>query len=156
MEVRTNDGQILNDGDVWNLVKFIKETAHDVSNFYDIDISTGTAVFSNIGTPSKTGVTPGDAVAGLATYNAKCSSCHGADSTNIDIYCQGEWLGDMFRASPHEIQHKAIWGMPYDREHILGGCAVPFGGALPAQNIISQDIRDLMVMGQDATAYPGH
>ncbi|MGV6845038.1 MAG: c-type cytochrome [Lutibacter sp.] len=149
-------GQILSDDDIWNLVKFIKETAHDVYDFYDMDISSGSAVFSNIGTPSKAGVTPGDASNGLATYNAKCSGCHGSDGTNIDIYCKGEWLGDMFRNDPHEIQHKAPWGMPYDREHILGGCDVPFGGSMPVIDITDQDIRDMMVMGQDATAFPGH
>jgi len=42
-------GDILSDDDVWDLVKFIKETAHDVSEFYDMDISPGQAVFSNIG-----------------------------------------------------------------------------------------------------------
>jgi mono/diheme cytochrome c family protein len=150
-----NYGQILTDEDIWDLVKFIKETAHDVSDFYDMDISSGTAVFSNIGTPSKDPSLAGDPVAGLATYNANCSVCHGADGTAINIYCKSvpEYLGGMFRGDPHEIQHKAIWGMPYDREHVLAGCTT--ANQMPAQNITDQDIRNMMVMGQDETAFPG-
>jgi len=139
-------GNILSEEDAWDLVKFIKETAHDVSEFYDMDISSGHAVFSNIGKG-------GDAAAGLATYDTYCSGCHGADGTKINIYCQGEYLGDMFRNDPHEIQHKAIWGMPNDAEHIAAGCAD--AGMMPAQNITDQDIRNMMVMGQDTTAFPG-
>jgi len=139
-------GTILSEDDAWDLVKFIKETAHDVSEFYDMDISSGHAVFSNIGKG-------GDAAAGLVTYNANCASCHGADGTKINIYCKGEYLGDMFREDPHEIQHKAIWGMPNDVEHIAAGCDQ--AGMMPAQNITDQDIRNMMVMGQDTTAFPG-
>jgi mono/diheme cytochrome c family protein len=139
-------GTILSEDDAWDLVKFIKETAHDVSEFYDMDISSGQAVFSNIGKD-------GDAAAGLETYNANCKSCHGADGTQINIYCQDEYLGDMFRNDPHEIQHKAVWGMPNDAEHIAAGCAD--AGMMPAQNITDQDIRDMMVMGQDESAFPG-
>jgi mono/diheme cytochrome c family protein len=139
-------GTILSEEDAWDLVKFIKETAHDVSEFYDMDISSGKAVFSNIGKG-------GSATAGRTVYNAKCSSCHGSDGTKINIYCKGEYLGDMFRNDPHEIQHKAIWGMPYDAEHVAAGCAD--AGMMPAQDITDQDIRDMMVMGQDTTAFPG-
>lgn len=139
-------GTILSEEDAWDLVKFIKETAHDVSEFYDMDISSGHAVFSNIGKG-------GDAANGRTVYDATCAGCHGSDGTSIDIYCKGEYLGDMFRNDPHEIQHKAIWGMPNDVEHIAAGC--PDAGMMPAQNITDQDIRDLMVMGQDTTAFPG-
>ncbi len=139
-------GNILTEDDAWDLVKFIKETAHDVSEFYDMDISSGEPVFSNIGKG-------GDGTAGLTTYNANCAVCHGADGTQIDIYCQGEYLGDMFRNDPHEIQHKAIWGMPYDAEHVNAGCTT--ANAMPAQNITDQDIRNMMVMGQDEAAFPG-
>jgi mono/diheme cytochrome c family protein len=139
-------GTILSEEDAWDLVKFIKETAHDVFEFYDMDISSGQAVFSNIGKG-------GDAANGLVVYDANCASCHGADGTAIDIYCKGEYLGDMFRNDPHEIQHKAVWGMPYDAEHAAAGCE--FAGAMPAQDITDQDIRDMMVAGQDTTLFPG-
>lgn len=144
-DVMPNFGQILSDDDVWDLVKFIKETAHDVSDFYDMDISSDTAVFSNIGKN-------GNAAAGLATYNTNCRGCHGADGSGINIYCKGEWLGNMFRDDPHEIQHKSIWGMPIDAEHIAAGCGE--AGMMPAQTITDDDIRNMMVMGQDEVAFP--
>lgn len=143
-------GKILSDANIWDIVKFLKETAHDVSEFYDMSTTgtypNGTKTFSNI---SK----GGDAAAGLVTYKAKCQVCHGADGTQIDIYCKGLFLGEMFRNDPHEIQHKAIWGMPIDREHIDAGCE--FAGSMPSISITDQDIRNMMAMGQDETAFPG-
>ena len=143
--------QILSVDDIWDLVKFIKETGHQTNDFYTLATTgtypNGTKSFSDIGKN-------GNAAAGLATYNAKCASCHGADGSTINIYCQGEWLGNMFRDAPHEIQHKAIWGMPLDREHIAGGCTD--AGAMAPTGITDQDIRDLMIMGQDATAFPDY
>ena len=141
---------ILTDAQIWDVVKFIKETSHNVDDFYTTTTSgtypTGKVTFSNIGKN-------GDAVAGLVTYNANCASCHGADGKKIDIYCQGLFLGEMFRKDPHEMQHKAIWGMPKDREHLDAGCPAG-GGIMPAMPITDQDIRNMMVMGQDVTKFP--
>jgi mono/diheme cytochrome c family protein len=95
----------------------------------------------------------GKAAAGLVTYNAKCAPCHGVDGKKIDIYCQGLFLGEMFRKDPHEIQHKAIWGMPKDREHLDAGCQAG-GGIMPAIDITDQDIRNMLVMGQDSLLFP--
>ena len=140
---------ILTDAQIWDAVKFLKATAHNTDDFYDLSTSgfypTGTKTFSNI-------AKGGDAAAGLVTYNAKCKSCHGADGKSIDIYCQGLYLGEMFRDDAHEIQHKAIWGMPIDREHIDAGCAD--ADAMPAISITDQDIRNMMVMGQDTVLFP--
>lgn len=142
-------GTILTDAQIWDCVKFLKETAHNVNDFYDLTTSgiypTGTKTFSNIGKG-------GDGAAGLVTYNAKCKVCHGGDGKQIDIYCQGLFLGEMFRQDPHEIQHKAIWGMPNDREHVDSGCS--YAAPMPAQSITDQDIRNMMVMGQDTLLFP--
>lgn len=142
-------GVILTDAQIWDIVKFLKSTAHDVNDFYTLTTTgvypTGTKTFSNIGKN-------GDGTAGLVTYNANCKSCHGADGKAIDIYCQGLFLGEMFRSDPHEVQHKAIWGMPNDREHIDAGCT--FAGSMPSIDITDQDIRNLMVMGQNTTLFP--
>ncbi len=144
-------GLILTDAQIWDCVKFLKETAHNVNEFYDLNTAgvypTGTKTFANIGKG-------GNAANGSAVYTANCAGCHGTDGKSIDIYCQGLYLGEMFRQDPHEIQHKAIWGMPIDREHLDAGCAVPFGGAMPAIAITDQDIRDMMVMGQDTILFP--
>ncbi|NOZ47415.1 MAG: c-type cytochrome [Chlorobi bacterium] len=146
-----NFSTILTDADIWDLVKFIKETAHQTDDFYTLTTTgtypNGTKSFSDIGKD-------GDAAAGLATYNAKCVSCHGADGSKINVYCKGIWLGNMFRDDPHEIQHKAIWGMPLDREHIAGGCTD--AGAMSPTGITDDDVRNLMVMGQDTVAFPDY
>lgn len=141
--------EMLTEKDVWDLVKFIKETAHETDDFYTTTINAdGSHSFSNIGKN-------GNAAAGLATYQAKCQSCHGADGSKINIYCKGEWLGDMFRNDPHEIQHKAVWGMPFDYTHsVTNGCAD--AGEMPATGITDDDIRNMMIMGQDETAFPDY
>lgn len=142
---------ILSDQDIWNLVKFIKVTAHQTDDFYTLTTTgtypNGTKAFSNIGKN-------GNAAAGLTVYNQQCAVCHGADGSAIDVYCNGIWLGDMFRNDPHEIQHKAIWGMPIDNEHIAAGCIC--AGEMPPINITDNDIRNMLVMGQDATLFPDY
>ena len=142
---------ILTDSQIWDVVKFLKETSHNVNDFYAMSTTgvypDGTRTFSDIGRG-------GNAAAGLVTYNAKCVSCHGTDGLKIDIYCQGLFLGEMFRQDPHEVQHKAIWGMPNDREHVDAGCT--FAAPMPAIAITDQDIRNMMVMGQDKTLFPDH
>lgn len=141
---------ILTDAQIWDVVKFIKVTSHNVDDFYTTTTTgtypTGTVTFSNIGKG-------GNAAAGLVTYNANCKVCHGADGKKIDIYCQNLFLGEMFRKDPHEVQHKSLWGMPNDREHVDSGCA--FAGPMPAMPITDQDVRNMMVMGQDVTMFPG-
>jgi len=143
--------KIITSEDIWDLVKFIKETGHQTDDFYTLTTTgtypNGTKSFSNIGKN-------GNAAAGLVTYNAKCASCHGADGSKINIYCKGIWLGNMFRDDPHEIQHKAVWGMPIDREHIDAGCAD--AGQMSPTGITDDDIRNLMVMGLDEEAFPDY
>ena len=143
--------KLLTSEDAWDLVKFIKETAHETEDFYHLNTSgtypNGTHTFSDIGRG-------GDAANGKAVFAAKCKSCHGADGSNINIYCHGEWLGDMFRNDPHEIQHKAVWGMPFDWSHSQAGCTD--AGEMPATGISDQDIRDLFAAGQDSTLFPGY
>ncbi len=150
-EVMPDYSSLLSSDDVWDLVKFIKTTAHQTDDFYTLTTTgtypNGTKLFSDIGKN-------GNAAAGLATYQAKCASCHGADGSKINIYCHGEWLGDMFRNDPHEIQHKAVWGMPLDRSHIALGCTD--AGMMPPTGITDDDIRNMMIMGQDTTAFPDY
>lgn len=142
---------ILSESDIWNLVKFIKETAHESNDFYTLTTTgtypNGTKTFSDIGKN-------GDTVAGLATFNAKCAGCHGLDGSKINIYCKGEWLGDMFRNDPHEIQHKSVWGMPFDWAHSQSGCTD--AGEMPATGITADDIRNILVMGQNEEAFPDY
>jgi len=143
--------KLITSDDAWDLVKFIKETAHETDDFYTLNTTgtwpTGTHSFSDIGKG-------GDGTNGKVVYDAHCKVCHGADGSKLNIYCKGIWLGDMFRNDPHEIQHKAVWGMPNDWSHVQAGCAD--AGEMPIQTITDQDIRDLMVMGQDTVAFPDY
>jgi len=145
-------GEFISDSQIWDLIKFIKETAHNTDDFYTITTTTGTyptgtKSFSDLGNG-------GDSVHGKQVYDAKCKGCHGADGTQINIYCKTPALvlGNMFREDPHEIQHKSIWSMPDDIDHNEAGCTT--ATAMPAIDITDQDIRDMMVMDQDATAFP--
>ena len=143
-------GLLLTDAQIWDLVKFLKTGARDVTNFYDYALTgtypTGSISFSNIGKG-------GNATAGLAVYAAKCQSCHGANGSSINIYCQGDWLGNVFRDDPFELQHKARFGMPLDKDH--PGCS--YAGAMTTfPTITDQDIKDLLKMGQDATTFPDY
>ena len=143
-------GEILTDSQIWQLVKFLKETSHNTDDFYDLTTSgaypNGTKTFSNIGKG-------GNAANGLTVYNAKCKSCHGADGKSIDIYCENLFMGKMFRTNAHEVQHKAVWGMPIDREHVVDGC-LSGDYAMPQQTLTDQEIRDMMVAGQDTIQFP--
>jgi Cytochrome c len=141
----------IGDTQIWDLVKFLKETSHNANEFYQLTTTgtypTGTKSFSDIGRN-------GDPVNGLALYASKCAGCHGADGSAINIYCKGEWLGDMFRNDPHEMQYKMVWGMPEDREHNTMGCNSMW--MMPAQTLTDQDIRDIMTAGLDVTKFPDY
>jgi len=145
-------GLLLTDAEIWDLVKFLKNEAHNVFDFYDYSTTgvypTGTLTFSNIGKG-------GDAAAGLVAYNANCKSCHGADGTQILIYCGDEYMGDMFRKGPEEVQHKAKVGMPNDIDHV--SCQY-YNQGMPVfyPTVTDQNIRDMLVMGQDSVAFPGY
>jgi len=141
----------IGDAQIWDLVKFLKESSHDSNDFYQLTTTgsypNGTKSFSDIGRN-------GNAANGDALFASKCAGCHGADGSALNIYCQGEWLGDMFRNDPHEMQYKMLWGMPEDREHDQMGCNGMW--MMPVQTLSDQDIRDIMVAGQDVTKYPDY
>ncbi|MBM2817259.1 MAG: hypothetical protein HW421_4021 [Ignavibacteria bacterium] len=101
--------QILTDAQIWNLVKFLKVEALDVTQLYDATYSgtypTGTSVYSNIGKD-------GDAAVGLEFYKAKCQVCHGVDGkqiANLDA-TPGMTTGKFVRSKPNELQHKIKFG----------------------------------------------
>jgi len=143
------DYSALGDANIWDIVKFLKETSHDINDFYAESTSgsypNGTKTRLDLGRG-------GNAANGDAVFAAHCAGCHGADGSAINIYCKGEWLGNLMRNSPHEFQHKSVWGMPTDFGHNTLGCNTEW--MMPAQSISDQDIRDMMVAGQDATKYP--
>jgi len=152
-------GQILTDAQIWDIVKFLKKDAMDVSHFYDFAVvkpypqptkDESAVEFYNIGKL-------GDPVRGANLITTKCGGCHGNDGSDINIYCQGDWLGNTFRDDPFEVQHKVKFGMPVDRDHLTTSCAGQNNSAMPAiTNITEQDIRDILTAGQDTVAYPSY
>ncbi|HWA05239.1 MAG TPA: c-type cytochrome [Ignavibacteria bacterium] len=100
-----NYGQILTYEQMWDLVKFLKEGALDVTQIYDASYSgtypNGSAVFYNIGRD-------GNSLEGSLYYSANCSSCHGVNGTSILIGNMS--AGQFTRSYPFEVQHKVKYG----------------------------------------------
>lgn len=100
-----NYAQLLTDSQIWDMVKFMKSAAFDVTQLYDAVYSgvypTGTASFSNIGKD-------GNAANGNTTYSNNCTSCHGSNGTLILV--EGMTVGKFTRSKPNEVQHKVKYG----------------------------------------------
>jgi mono/diheme cytochrome c family protein len=100
-------GEIFSDSEIWDLVKFVKEDGEDYRNYYGMDIQgsyPGAKVtFIKIGKG-------GDAANGNQIYTKSCTSCHGADGTDIDI--KGKSAGEFTRKKTYELAHKVKFGQP--------------------------------------------
>lgn len=112
-DTHPNYGSILTDDQIWDIVKFLKDRAFDVTKLYDIVTEgvypTGSRTFTNVGKD-------GDATAGTTFFADNCAICHGANgrdnngviiSINQDI---GKSIGEFARKKPYELQHKAVYG----------------------------------------------
>ncbi len=104
----------LTDAQLWNLVKFMREDWIYPDALYYLAVN-GPPVYKDaVGTviaPTLTyygiGV-DGDPTNGATVYTASCSTCHGANGTQLDI--AGASLGELVRTKPHEVWHKAKFG----------------------------------------------
>ncbi len=100
-------GEIFNDSEIWDLVKFVKEDGEDYRNYYVMDLKgvypNGKVKFAEIGKG-------GDAANGHKIYAKDCASCHGADGTDIDI--KGKSAGEFTRKKTYELAHKVKFGQP--------------------------------------------
>ena len=155
-------GVILTDGQIWNLVKFLKKEAMNVADFYDLTIvkpypfagpggkDESATIWSNVGRN-------GDVAAGVSFITANCGGCHGTNGTNINIYCQGDYLGNTFRDDPFEVQHKVKFGMPKDYDHLTTSCTGQNNSPMPPISGINEIIiRNILAAGQDTLAYPSY
>lgn len=131
-----NYTQILTDAQIWDLVKFMKEGAFDVTQLYDATYTgsypTGSARFSNVGRD-------GNAANGTTYYNAKCAMCHGSKGTDLTL--EGMTAGKFVRSKPNEVQHKVKYGQ-------LGSIMV---GTF---SISLTEMKDLYKAMADTTAFP--
>jgi len=97
--------EILTDSEIMNLVKFMKESAFDVSELYDATYTgtypTGSTTFSNVGKN-------GNATSGKTFFAANCAVCHGNNGTTLTM--EGMSVGQFTRKKPNEVQHKVKYG----------------------------------------------
>lgn len=95
----------MSDTQIWDLVRFLKDDALDVTLLYDVSVTgaypTGTIAYSNFGRD-------GNAAAGQTIFSAQCQFCHGANGKAIVL--EGLSLGAFTRSKPAEVQHKVRYG----------------------------------------------
>ena len=130
-------GATFTDGQIWNLVKYLKQDAIDTGTLYDSQTTgtypTGAIEFSNIGKD-------GSAANGDALFASKCASCHGADGSAI-LVDGGEYtIGSFIRSKPNEAQHKIKFGQ---LGSAMGSLVTNFG-----------DLKDIYKALTNTTAYP--
>ncbi len=91
----------------WDLVRFLKLDAVEVSELYGAATTgvypTGSIAFTDIGRD-------GNSAAGDAIYSARCASCHGANGAAILVDGDAFTVGSHLRAKPYEDQHKIKFG----------------------------------------------
>ncbi|MDP3831745.1 MAG: c-type cytochrome [Ignavibacteriaceae bacterium] len=130
-----NYTQLLTDAEIWDIVKFLKVEALDLTLLYDLTLTgtypTGRATFSNIGKD-------GDAPVGKTYYGSKCASCHGADGTQLQM--ESMTLGKFLRTKANESQHKIKFGQ--------------LGSAMTAFKTGLQDMKNLYKAVSDTVAFP--
>jgi len=131
-----NYNQLLTDAQIWDIVKFMKESIFDVSGLYNATYTgsypTGTATYTNVGLD-------GNEANGNTYYTANCESCHGTDGKTITL--EGMSLGKFIRSKPYEVQHKVKYGQ--------------LGTAMVGEfDITLQQMKDLYKAAANTTKFP--
>ncbi len=130
-----NVKEFLTDKQIWDIVKFIKVEALDVTKLYDATYTgtypTGKATYTNIGKD-------GDAAKGLEFYNTYCKACHGADGKTFLM--ENMSTGKFTRSKPYEVQHKVKFGQ--------------LGSAMKKTPVTLQQMKDLYKALADTTKFP--
>ncbi len=127
--------QVLTDAQIWNIVKFLKVEAIDVTELYDATYTgtypTGKASYSNIGKD-------GDAAKGGTFYTTNCEGCHGSDGKTFLV--EGMTIGKFTRSKPNEVQHKIKFGQ--------------LGSTMKATKITLNEMKDLYKALSDTQKFP--
>ena len=127
-------GAFMGDGQIWDLVRFLKVDAFDVTQLYDMAVTgtypTGSVTFSNIG---KDGI----ASAGATIFASKCEFCHGPTGKALSL--EGQSLGAFLRGKPNEAQHKIRYGQ-------LGSAMQPTRLTLAEMKNLYKHLADSVVM----------
>ncbi len=141
-------GSFMPDGQIWDLVKFLKTTAVDTSTLYDSVATgvypTGSMAFSNIGLD-------GDAANGDAIFAANCVACHGANGEGLigPSFCDSNWIHggaieDLVRIINIGVPAKGMipWDKTLTPEQILqvASYILTFEGTNPPNQKVSRQI----------------
>ena len=130
-------GSLFSDGQLWDIVKFLKTEAVSTGSIYDSVTSgsypSGSIAFSNIGKD-------GDAVNGNSLYTANCAGCHGADGRNFLVDGDEYTAGSFIRQKPNEAQHKIKFGQ--------------LGSAMTGLITNDDDLKDIYKALSDPMAFP--
>lgn len=128
--------QIFSDAQMWDIVKFLREGAFDVSQLYDATYAgtypTGTTTFANLGKD-------GNAANGAVYFGTNCAGCHGAQGNTLPL--ENMTLGAFTRSKANEVQHKAKYGQPGS-------------GMSGKSDITLSQMKDLYKALADTTAFP--
>lgn len=128
---------ILTDEYLWDLVKFLKTEAVDVSLLYDLTVEglypSGTVSYSNIGKD-------GNAAQGKVIFDNECSSasCHGTDGSQRAG--MAGTIGKHLRAIPYQDGHLIKFGV--------------LGTEMGEEILTNQQLKDLFKALADSTIYP--
>lgn len=98
-------GAIMSDAQIWDIVRFLKAGAFDVTQLYDMTVSgtypNGSVTFSNLGKD-------GSHSEGAVIFATRCEFCHGPTGKALTL--EGQSLGAFLRGKPNEAQHKIRYG----------------------------------------------
>lgn len=135
-------------GQVWNLIKFMREEWVEPQELYDLEV-VGASMYVDYTVDPPVVVAPtlvvsnvgalGSESNGQEIYSSTCGSCHGADGTAVDL--EGKSLGEYVRDKPWEAWFKAKFGE---------------AGAMPPGLVTStSDLQDLYAALANETNFPG-
>ena len=139
----------LSEAQIWNLVKFMREEWVSPNELYDLQV-VGAPMHYEMVAGVSTLIKPkltvtnigkdGDAVAGKATYTAKCAACHDADGKKVLLEKGTMTLGQFVRGKANEAWFKIKFGQ--------GAVMVP--GLITS----TQDLKNLYKAFADTATFP--
>ena len=128
-------GKIFTEGEIWDIVKFLKENAYDTTALYDLKTEgtypTGVVSYAELGRD-------GDAPVGRTVFEDKCADCHGDDGLEIDL--GGKSVGQFLRTKAYEVHHKVGFGQ--------------LGSAMGPTKLSPEKMKNLYKALADETAFP--
>lgn len=128
-------GKIFSEGEIWDIVRFLKENAYDTAALYELKTEgaypTGSVSYAAIGRD-------GNAKAGRSSFDKQCGDCHGDDGLDIDL--GGKSVGQFLRTKAYEVHHKVGFGQ--------------LGSSMKPTKLSLEQMKDLYKALTDTAAFP--